>query len=333
MTEGAKSHPANASPLTQAQSQGDPGWLRLTLPATSANLGPGFDALGLAMSLFLTIEAHQAEVFSIEASGRDAELTGALADNLILETYRDVLEGLGRPVRPLALALHNEIPLGMGCGSSAAALCAGVLLANHFGHLEWTEEQILHEAAQREGHPDNVAACLFGGLTVSKTSEEDPGTGGQASTVALSFGTDLPWRLLLVLPHASLSTTKARQLLPDVYRRADAIRNVQSTALLVSAFALNRPDLLWLATEDRLHQPYRMAACPLLHILLPLAGKNGVYSVTLSGAGPSVLLLAASSVSAATVREIAGREAADVLELSIASGMILSRDGNRTKVT
>ena len=296
--------------------------IRLKLPATSANLGPGFDTLGLALSLSLTIQAHPASAFSIESAGRDAAVTGALDNNLIRSTYEEILRESGRAVLPLALKLENEIPLGMGCGSSAAALCAGVLLANHFGDLGWGSNEILHEAARREGHPDNVAACLFGGLTTSKTMASDARTGAAGETLALTLDSGLSWRLLLALPHTSLSTAKARRLLPDAYSRQDAVHNVQSTALLMGAFALNRPDLLRAATEDRLHQPYRMEACPLLAALLPLAGLNGVYSVTLSGAGPSVLLIAGEDVRPEMVREAGGDLVAEILELSIAGGAL-----------
>ena len=236
----------------------------------------------------------------------------------MLATYREVLQDAGRPVQPLAIQLENEIPLGMGCGSSAAALCAGVLLADHFGGLSWTADQILHEAARREGHPDNVAACLMGGLTVSKTVAGQEPSGRGAYTVALTVGSDLPWRLLLALPHVSLPTAQARQLLPELLSRLDAVENVQATALLVAAFVQNRPDLLRIATEDRLHQPYRMNACPLLAALLPLAGKDGVYSVTLSGAGPSVLLIVGEEVALERVLAAGGNLVRDVLELSIA---------------
>ncbi len=295
-----------------------PSALNLRLPATSANLGPGFDSLGLAMSLFLTIRARCAPSFSIEASGRDAAVTGAAENNLIRTTYEEILLAAGQRIAPLALMVENEIPLGMGCGSSAAALCAGVMLANHFGELRWGPEQILHEAARREGHPDNVAACLLGGLTTSKTIAPDPESGREGHTVALTLGAELGWRLLLALPHASLSTAAARRLLPETYSRRDAVNNVQSTALLVGAFALNRPDLLRMATEDRLHQPYRMEACPLLAALLPLAGKDGVQSVTLSGAGPSVLLIVEDGVAVNTIRQVGGALVAEVLEVSIA---------------
>ncbi len=144
--------------------------------------------------------------------------------------------------------------------------------------------KILEEACRREGHPDNVAACWLGGMTASSS------TGNQVITA--TCGQNLNWRLMLALPPASLSTTKARAMLPSTYSRADAVANVQNTALLVSAFALNRPDLLHSAMQDRIHQTYRKVACPLLPLLLPLSGQPGIFGVALSGAGPSVLLIA-----------------------------------------
>jgi homoserine kinase len=287
--------------------------LRLRLPATSANLGPGFDALGLAMRLYLYVEANAASEFRIAATGRDAALVGSLERNLMVETYREVA-----PDGPaLDLAIHNEIPLGMGCGSSAAALLAGVLLANHFGALGWTDEQVVAEACRREGHPDNVAACFYGGLTASAM---------EAGRVTVAtFGHMLPWRLLLALPGEGLATTKARALLPDTYSRADAVANIQATALLVSAFALDRPELLAAGTRDRVHQPYRGAACPLLPNLLPLARRDGIFSVTLSGAGPSVLLIADGNEPLEAlercIRGAAGDFSLEVRETRIAAGV------------
>src|SRR5690242_9009060 len=140
--------------------------LEIILPATSANLGPGFDSLAIALDLHLNIEAHPADDFSIAAVGRDHLLCAQLQDNLILETYREILEAQGQPVVPLALALENEIPIGKGCGSSAAARLAGAALASHFGDLAWSHRQMLEEAAHREGHADNAAACSLGGLVV-----------------------------------------------------------------------------------------------------------------------------------------------------------------------
>lgn len=293
-----------------------PGPITLRLPATSANLGPGFDALGLAMALYLTIEARVADsgAFSIDATGRNADACGVIENNLILTTYMDVLANAGRLSPRLSLTLHNEIPLGMGCGSSAAALLAGVLLANHFGDLNWSRQQILEEACRREGHPDNVAACFLGGMTVSAMDEQ------RVTTV--TYKENFKWSLQLALPPASLSTSKARAMLPPNYSREDAVLNIQSTALLVSAFALRRGDLLSAAMRDRIHQPYRMQACPLLARLLPLSGKPGFLGVALSGAGPSVLMITDSPLSKLlpAIREAAEDPAVEIIETSIADG-------------
>lgn len=293
--------------------------LHLRLPATSANLGPGFDALGLAMTLYLTIDAVEAEAFGIRATGRNADLCGDAAHSLIFSTYSSVLAANGKPVTPLHLELDNEIPLGMGCGSSAAALLAGVLLANHFGDLNWTSQQILEEACRREGHPDNVAACFLGGMTASA----DNGS----SIITATCGQNINWNLFVALPSASLATEKARALLPATYSRADAVANVQNTALLVSAFALNRGDLLRTAMQDRIHQPYRMEACPLLPRLLPLNGTPGVLGVALSGAGPSVLIIAEDAANAlpAAIRKAADDPDLEIIQTSIAAGAIVQK--------
>ena len=296
--------------------------LHLRLPATSANLGPGFDALGLAMALYLTIDATEAASFHIKATGRNADLCGTLKDNLILRTYAEVLTSSGRESIPyLHLDIHNEIPLGMGCGSSAAALLAGVLLANHFGNLNWTTQQILEEACRREGHPDNVAACALGYLTVSAVSD--------GAVAAATCGQGLPWKLLLALPSASLATERARALLPTAYSRADAVYNVQRTGLLIAAFALNRGDLLRVAMQDRLHEPYRMEACPLLPLLLPLAGEPRIWGVSLSGAGPGMLLIVEPDADTAKladrIRCAAGDPALEILETGIAAGVSVTK--------
>jgi homoserine kinase len=301
-----------------ASPQGKP--LHLRLPATSANLGPGFDAVGLAMALYLTIDATVAEDFHIDATGRNADLCANLENNLILTTYMDVLAVRGILAPGLHLQLHNEIPLGMGCGSSASALLAGILLANHFGNLNWTDQQVLEEACRREGHPDNVAACYLGGMTVSCITED--------GLVTATCGQQLDWNLLLALPSAKLSTKKARALLPDRYSRDDAVANIQATALLVAAFAQGRGDLLRTAMQDRLHQPYRAKACPLLPLLLPLterAEDPSILGVALSGAGPSVLLIAANPAAStidARIRQAAHDSALEIIHTTISAGVI-----------
>jgi len=256
---------------------------RLRLPATSANLGPGFDAVAVAVDFALEIEAETAQEFSIAATGRDAERCGRLHDNLILEIYKDLLEAHGRPMVPLALRVTNGIPLGMGCGSSAAARLAAIALAMHFGQLDWDTDRVLEEAYALEGHPDNVAACWLGGF-VSAVCE------GSKVRVAR---VDPPeaWRAIVALPAEPLPTSKARAVLPAAYAMEDVVANLQSVAVLGLAFAQARGDLLRLAMNDRIHQPYRAPFCPLLPLLLPLVGKDGILGVALSGAGPAVLVV------------------------------------------
>jgi homoserine kinase len=293
----------------------------LRLPATSANLGPGFDAVGVTLALALTIEAKGLQAaggteLTIAATGRDAERCSRAANNMIFETYREVLTGAGHSLVPLDLRIHNEIPLGMGCGSSAAARLGGVMLANHFGGLGWSRRACIEEATRREGHPDNVAACALGYVTVSVVAN--------GSVNSATCGQQLAWKLLLAFPPVTLATEKARALLPAEYSRVDAVANVQRTALLVAAFALGRGDLLHVAMQDRMHQPYRMEACPLLDRLLPLAGESGVLGVALSGAGPGVLLVveadAVMEEIAARIRQAAGDPALEVVETSIGAG-------------
>jgi homoserine kinase len=293
--------------------------IRLTLPATSANLGSAFDAAGLAMALSLKLEAtanlvQGAAELSIEASGRDAERCARTSNNLIFETYRELLRNSGRSVIPLHLRIHNEIPLGMGCGSSAAALLAAVLLANHFGSLGWDLHTCMEEACRREGHPDNVAACARGYMTVSVSTED--------GIAAITCGQEVGWKLLLALPSASFATERARALLPNSYSRADAVYNLQRTSLLVGAFAQGRGDLLHIAMQDRIHQPYRSRVCPILPLLLPMAGQGGVYGVALSGAGPGVLLVVDPSASVpaivSRIRANAGDPDLEVAETCIA---------------
>jgi homoserine kinase len=163
--------------------------LHLSLPATSANLGPAFDAAALAMDFYLELDARRAANFSISASGRDREICGKVQDHLILSTYREVLEAAGAEVVPLALRLKNDIPIGKGCGSSAAARIAGIALAVHFAGLRWNDAQIVGEASRREHHPDNASACWWGGLTVARMS-------GAAEAQVISVRPKGKWPLL-----------------------------------------------------------------------------------------------------------------------------------------
>jgi homoserine kinase len=291
---------------------------RLALPATSANLGPAFDAAALAMDFYIRIEARPAGDFSIVAKGRDQAICGKVENHLILNTYREVLSSAGGEITPLSLGIDNDIPIGKGCGSSAAARLAGIALAVRFGRLKWTDAQIIGEASRREHHPDNASACWMGGLTVARMS-------GEAEAQVAVIRPKGKWPLLLAIPDQPLSTEEARRVLPAQYSRADAVTNVQNSMLLLAAFTQGRPDLLSAALDDRIHQPYRAALCPLLPCLQELKGKGGILGAVLSGAGPSVLMFLDPRTSVSRVRKLVAAHVSskgftvELLETSITS--------------
>jgi len=264
-------------------------------PATSANLGSGFDAAAVALNLFLEIDAQAAAEFSIHATGSDSEICSQLEGNLIFSVYRQTLADNGRPVTPLAIRMRNDIPLGMGCGSSAAGRLAAISMAAHIGELGWGPDRILEEACALEGHPDNAAACWLGGFVAASNE-------GRAVHV-VRVEPPGAWRAIVVLPPESLATSKARAILPASYSSADVVANIQAVSMLGLAFAHGRGDLLRIAMQDRIHQPYRAEICPMLPRLLPLSGSNGILGVSLSGAGPSVLVIIAGKSDIASASE------------------------------
>jgi homoserine kinase len=300
--------------------------LELVLPATSANLGPAFDAAALAIGLFLEVRARTADEFSIRARGRDAEICSRVENHLIFTTYREVLQEAGKPVRSLVLNIDNQIPIGKGCGSSAAARLAGIALAVHFGKLHWTDSRIVGEASRREHHPDNAAACWMGGLAVAKMSAES-----EAQAACLS--PKGKWPLLLVVPDDTLPTEEARRVLPSEYSRADAVTNVQNSMLLLAAFVQGRRDLLASALEDRMHQPYRAPLCPLLPALQKLAaGTPGILGAVLSGAGPSVLIFLDDKIGADRAKAKVRRQLqAHGLKAELIATAITKQGGGQSK--
>jgi homoserine kinase len=252
------------------------------VPASSANLGPGFDALGLALDLPLECRFRKSDALTIAARGRDCEQISAAEDNLIWQTALAVAREVGESMPAIALEIDNQIPIGKGLGSSAAALTAGVVIADQMLGLGWKPLRILDEAARIEGHPDNVAACVLGSIVASAID-----SGGVARAVRLELPAN--YGIAIVVPDFALPTSEARAALPDCYSRQDAIFNVQRAALLIAALATGTTTAFPTALEDRLHQPYRTRLVPGLEEILRLRAP-GLLGCALSGAGPSILV-------------------------------------------
>ena len=255
---------------------------KLRVPASSANLGPAFDALALALGVYLECRFRPADQLVIHVDGRDAASISSGEDNLIWHTAVRIAGDLKRTMPTIELHISNAIPLGKGLGSSAAALTAGVVIADAMLGLRWSRGRILDEAARIEGHPDNVAACVHGSIVASATDAQDV-THAARLELHPRFG------IAVVVPDFLLPTVEARRVLPKTYSRADVIFNIQRSALLITALATGITDAFPTALEDRLHQPYRAPLVPGLDEIIGLRMK-GLLGCALSGAGPSILV-------------------------------------------
>ena len=262
--------------------------VRVRVPATSANLGPGFDALGLALALHDEVDAWVCESgLSIEVSGESADLAGAGEDHLVVRAMRAAFAIIGEQPPGIGLRCANQIPHGRGLGSSAAAIVAGILAARALagpGADQLPAKALLGLATEIEGHPDNVAACLSGGLTIAWTAD------GQPRMIRLDPLTSI--RPVVCVAPAPVRTEVARRLLPDLVPHRDAAANAGRSALLVAALTQLPPDedALLAATRDWLHQDYRAEAMPETSALVGRLRAVGIPAVV-SGAGPSVLAL------------------------------------------
>ena len=256
--------------------------VHVRVPATSANLGPGFDALGLALGLHNEVTAEEADTVTVKLEGEGVGRLPATRDNVVARGVRQAYEAAARPFRGVALTCVNRVPAARGLGSSAAAWVGGLVAGNALLGAPLSREALLALAARAEGHPDNVAAALYGGLTVSCAMGD-----GRITTVSLPVPAALSW--VVLVPEMTSSTAEARAVLPESVPRADAVFNVQRVALLLAGLQTQRADALAAAFDDRLHQPYRRRLFPWLPSVIDAARAAGAVGGALSGAGPAVL--------------------------------------------
>jgi homoserine kinase len=257
------------------------------VPASTSNLGAAFDAVGLALQLHLTLEVCRLDqgVSHIEFTGQDSHLVSTDESNLIWRTMAEVAASRGTRLPPFSLKVENQIPITKGLGSSASAILAGAAAASYLCRLSLTREELLEIAAVREGHPDNAAPALYGGLVASISGER-----------ILCSRSKFPpeWTVVAVTPDFELETKRARAVLPAQVPYHDAVYNVQRAAFLMAQLVQGQKEGLREAMADALHQPYRSSLLPGLGEVLAMPPREGLLGVALSGAGSTIIAFADS---------------------------------------
>lgn len=259
--------------------------IRVKIPATTSNLGPGFDCLGMALELYNIVEMVTiAKGLVIEVQGEGTQEIPKDETNIVFRAVQRVFTKAGRKPSGLKIRLINQIPVARGLGSSAAAIVGGLVAGNVFVGNKLTKQELLNIAAEIEGHPDNVASALFGGMVVSVK------VNGGIKHIKI----DVPFSLkcVVVIPEFSLSTEVAREILPQQVSLHDAVYNISRTAMLVAALTKGDYDVLNIAMEDRLHQSVRASLVPGMKKVIAAAKLAGARGVTLSGAGPALVAFA-----------------------------------------
>lgn len=255
--------------------------VHVRVPASSANLGPGFDALALSLELHNEITAEEADRVRVAVEGEGAGRLATGERNVVARGVSAAYEAAGRSFRGCALRCVNRIPLARGLGSSAAAWVGGLVAGNALLGAPLDRPALLTLAARAEGHPDNVAAALYGGLTISCS--------GPNGTTAVSLPVPGHLRWVVLIPDLTSATSEARAVLPPHVSRQDAVFNIQRVALLLASLQTDRPDGLRQALQDRLHEPYRLQLFPWMPEVARAARDAGALGCVLSGAGPSLL--------------------------------------------
>lgn len=257
--------------------------VRVKVPATTANLGSGFDCLGMALELHNTVEMSVADGLSIDVSGEGEKDIVRDEQNIVYQAAVRVFRQAGRPVPGLKIKLVNQIPVARGLGSSAAAVVGGLMAAARLAGGKIGLREILSMATAMEGHPDNVAPALLGGLVVAVPVD------GEIKCIKVDLPPEL--KVVCAVPDFTLSTRLAREALPQQVSMADAVYNLGRVALLVAGLMKGELELLTVAMEDKLHQPYRSSLVPGMKKVLAAARLAGARGTALSGAGPSLIAL------------------------------------------
>jgi homoserine kinase len=255
--------------------------IQIKVPATSANLGPGFDSLGLALDLWNETILTSADKFIVQVSGEGAGRLTQGKNNLIVRAAQKLADHVGKPLPPFRAECDNRIPLSSGLGSSSAAVLTGLLAGNALFENPLSNKEILNLAAQMEGHADNVAAALMGGLVVSMLDDR--------KVVAHQIPIEIDIHITVALPDIYLSTKEARAALPRKVSMKNATYNISRTVLVTEAFRTGDLRLLGEAVTDKLHQPYRLKLIPGAQSAMEAAREAGAAAAALSGAGPSVI--------------------------------------------
>ncbi len=258
---------------------------RVKVPATSANMGPGFDCMGIALDIYNTVAAEEIpEGIVIENHGRDADLIGKDNSNLIYKAMETVFGKVGYTPTGLKITSYNEIPVARGLGSSAASTAAGLMLANAMTGETLSLEEIIRLGTALEGHPDNIVPALIGGMTLSYSQDTS-----SVGYIKLDFPENL--RMLVMVPDFMLSTTKARMVLPQQVELGNAVFNISRAALMVAALTAGKLEHLKYAVQDRLHQPSREKLIPGMQEVFEQAYDAGARGVFLSGAGSTIVAM------------------------------------------
>lgn len=270
--------------------------IRIQVPATSANCGPGYDTLGVACTLYNELSFEllpPSEGLVLEANGEGKEYLVASENNLVFKSFFSVWRAAQLSEVGLKISMQNNIPMSRGLGSSSSAIVAGVYAANVLGGNKFSQDELLNFATAIEGHPDNVAPALLGGFTISYME------GSNAHS--LSFKPVLPLKLIAAVPEHKLATSLARKAIPKEIKHTDAVFNVSRASLLVAALMSGSGEHLAAALEDRLHQPYRAHLIPGLHDVFAVAKEAGAYNAIISGAGSTVMAYAADDADHAKI--------------------------------